>query len=245
MEAMQQLIQWVKESQRLVFFGGAGVSTESGLPDFRSKEGLYASSLDVPPETILSHDYFMTHTDQFYTFYRSRMLFPSAKPNPAHHALARLEQMGHLKSVVTQNIDGLHELAGSRRVHALHGSVHANHCMSCHRFFDLDYILQSPQVTPLCDACGGLIKPDVVLYGEGLEETVIQTAIEDIEASDCLIVAGTSLQVYPAASLIRYHHNKRTVLVNLTKTPMDHLADLKLAGAIGEIMDQVIRQVDG
>lgn len=237
-EAMQALRQWISESRCAVFFGGAGVSTESGIPDFRSVDGLYHQKYDAPPETILSHSYFYRHTDSFFRFYREKMLYLDAAPNDAHLALAKLEQQGHLAGVITQNIDGLHQAAGSRNVQELHGSVLRNYCTRCHRFAPLGEILQSEGV-PKC-ACGGILKPDVVLYEESLDSRTLERSLELIENADLLIVGGTSLAVYPAAGLIRYYRGSRLVLINLSPTPYDREADLLIAGKIGQVLGSVV-----
>ena len=233
----EKLAQWVKESKRIVFFGGAGVSTESGIPDFRSVDGLYNQQYDYPPETILSHDFFMRRTEEFYRFYRNKMLFPGAKPNPAHLKLAEWERQGKLTGVVTQNIDGLHQAAGSKRVYELHGSVLRNYCMRCGRFYDLDYIRDSEGV-PKCE-CGGTIKPDVVLYGESLDDDVVSGACAAIEGADMLIIGGTSLNVYPAAGLIDLYRGNRLVLVNKSATPRDDRADLVIRDPIGQVFGEL------
>ena len=231
---LKLLQQWVDESRSIVFFGGAGVSTESGIPDFRSVDGLYHQQYDDPPETILSRTYFDAFPEKFYQFYRAKMLCLDAKPNAAHRKLAQWEQEGRLRSVVTQNIDGLHQAAGSRRVWELHGSVLRNYCMSCHASCSAQDILDSTGPVPRC-ACGGIIKPDVVLYEESLDSQVLQGAVSDIQQADMLIIGGTSLAVYPAAGLIHYFPGKRLVLINKTPTPCDQEAALVLHGAIGEI----------
>lgn len=223
----------ISESRNIVFFGGAGVSTESGIPDFRSEDGLYAQKYAYPPETVISHDFFLQNTAEFYRFYRERMLFPSARPNAAHLALARLEEEGRLSAVVTQNIDGLHRAAGSRKVYELHGSVLRNHCMRCGEFYPLSYILQSEGI-PRCD-CGGMIKPDVVLYGESLDDKVVEGAIGAIARADTLIVGGTSLVVYPAAGFLDFFRGKHLVVVNKTPTQADENADLVINAPIGEV----------
>lgn len=227
------LQQWISQSDNIVFFGGAGVSTESGIPDFRSVDGLYNQKYDYPPETILSHSFYLAHTDEFYRFYRDKMLELSARPNAAHKKLAELEETGKLKAVITQNIDGLHQAAGSKRVLELHGSVHRNYCRKCGKFFDARYIKDSTGV-PLCD-CGGQIKPDVVLYEEGLDSKTLQDSIRYISEADILIIGGTSLAVYPAAGLIDYYRGDKLVLINKSATPMDRRANLLIQGAIGEI----------
>lgn len=238
MEPLEQLKKWVQESTNIVFFGGAGVSTESGIPDFRSVDGLYHQQYDYPPETILSHTFYVKNKPEFYRFYRDKMICLGAKPNVAHKKLAQLEQAGKLKAVITQNIDGLHQAAGSKEVLELHGSVHRNYCRKCGHMFPADYILKSKD-TPLCDECGGDIKPDVVLYEEGLDTATMQKAIFYISGADVLIVGGTSLAVYPAAGLIDYYRGNRLVLINKTATPMDSRADLKIEGKIGEVLSQI------
>lgn len=237
MDALEQLKEIMKETDNAVFFGGAGVSTESGIPDFRSVDGLYNQKYDYPPETILSHTFYRSHTEEFYRFYRDKMLCLSAKPNAAHLKLAQWEKEGKLKAVVTQNIDGLHQAAGSRNVFELHGSVHRNYCEKCHKFYDAEYILHSEGV-PHCE-CGGTIKPDVVLYEEGLDNETISGAVACISRADVLIVGGTSLAVYPAAGLIDYYRGNKLVLVNKTATSRDSIADLVIQGSIGEIFSQI------
>lgn len=240
MNELETLAQWLQESENIVFFGGAGCSTESGVPDFRSVDGLYHQQYDYPPETILSHSFFVAQTEEFYRFYKAKMLLLEAKPNPAHLALARLEEQGKLKAVVTQNIDGLHQAAGSKAVFELHGSVHRNTCTKCGKFFDAQYIKNAPGV-PWCDACGGLIKPDVVLYEEGLDDRVLDGAVRAIEQADVLIIGGTSLAVYPAAGLVRYYQGDRLVLINKDPTPYDGKADLVLHAPIGQVLSSVVR----
>ncbi len=229
-----ELRRYLDEAQRLVFFGGAGVSTESGIPDFRGAAGLYSRNGHYPPETILSHSFYESHPEEFFAFYRRHLLFPDAKPNPAHLALAAWERKGRLNAVITQNIDGLHAKAGSRRVLELHGSVYRNYCERCGAFYDLNHILQSSGV-PRC-GCGGRVKPDVVLYEEGLSETVLQEAVLAIRQADLLIVGGTSLNVYPAAGLLRYFQGGRMVLINRSATPADGNADLVLRDSIGVVL---------
>jgi NAD-dependent deacetylase len=236
-EAIKTLNEWIKESERIVFFGGAGVSTESGIPDFRSVDGLYNQKYDYPPETILSHTFYVKKPEEFFKFYRDKMLCLDAQPNMAHKQLAKLEEAGKLTSVVTQNIDGLHQAAGSKKVYELHGSVHRNYCQKCGKLYDAAYMLESKGI-PLCE-CGGRIKPDVVLYEEGLDNATMQGAIHDIAAADMLIIGGTSLAVYPAAGLIDYYRGNRLVLINKSATPMDSRADLLIQGAIGEIFGQI------
>ncbi len=237
MGQIEQLRQWVNESDNIVFFGGAGVSTESGIPDFRSVDGLYNQQYDYPPETILSHTFYRRNTEEFYRFYRNKMLCLDAKPNAAHLKLAQWEQEEKLKAVVTQNIDGLHQAAGSRKVYELHGSVLRNFCESCHKFYDVNYIANSEGV-PKC-TCGGDIKPDVVLYEEGLDQSTLTGAIRAISEADVLIVGGTSLAVYPAAGLLDYYNGNKLVLVNKTPTARDGIADLVVQGSIGEIFSQL------
>ena len=237
MNEMEQLREWIHDSDNIVFFGGAGVSTESNIPDFRSVDGLYNQEYDYPPETILSHTFFMRNTPEFYRFYRNKMIFPDAEPNKAHLALAELEKQGKLKAVITQNIDGLHQKAGSTEVLELHGSVLRNYCTKCGKFFSAQYILESDGV-PKCE-CGGIIKPDVVLYEEGLDNEVMRNAISAIANADVLIIGGTSLAVYPAAGLIDYYRGNKLVLVNKSTTPMDSRANLLVSGSIGEIFDQI------
>ena len=237
-EQLETLRTWINESDNIVFFGGAGVSTESGIPDFRSVDGLYHQQYDYPPETILSHTFFKRNTEEFYRFYRAKMLALDAKPNAAHKKLAEWEQQGKLKAVVTQNIDGLHQAAGSKVVYELHGSVHRNYCQKCGAFNDARYMLESKGI-PKCEKCGGLIKPDVVLYEEGLDQATIQGAIRAISHADVLIIGGTSLTVYPAAGLIDYYNGNKLVLINKSVTPMDSRADLLVQGSIGEIFSQL------
>ena len=233
----EKLRQWVQESKRIVFFGGAGVSTESGIPDFRSPDGLYNQKYKYPPETIISHPFFMRDPEEFYRFYREKMLFPDAQPNAAHKKLAEWEAQGKLSAVVTQNIDGLHQAAGSKKVYELHGSVLRNYCMRCGKFYDLDYIMNTPGV-PKCE-CGGTVKPDVVLYGENLDGDVLNGACAAIAGADMLIIGGTSLNVYPAAGLIDLYRGNRLVLVNLSSTPQDSRADLVIHERIGEVFSQL------
>jgi len=234
---IQILQQWINDSSRIVFFGGAGVSTESGIPDFRSVDGLYNQKYDYPPEEILSRSFFDRRPEEFYRFYRDKMICTDAKPNAAHKKLAELEEKGKLRSVVTQNIDGLHTFAGSKRVWELHGSVHRNRCMDCGRPYGLDRIRESAGV-PRC-TCGGIIKPDVVLYEESLDGYVMEQALRDIQNADMLIIGGTSLAVYPAAGLIRYYGGKRLVLINKSETPYDSHADLVIHDAIGAVLGEM------
>lgn len=234
MDETAALQKWIEESSNIVFFGGAGVSTESGIPDFRSTDGLYNQQYDYPPETIISHSFYVKKPKEFYQFYKNKMLFPEAKPNRAHMALAKLEREGKVKAVVTQNIDGLHQAAGSREVLELHGSVHRNYCTRCGRFYSLDDILKADGV-PVCD-CGGVIKPDVVLYEEGLDQDVIQRSVEYISRADVLIIGGTSLTVYPAAGLIDYYRGSKLVLINKSVTSRDGQADLVICDSIGKVL---------
>lgn len=227
----------IDESSRIVFFGGAGVSTESGIPDFRSADGLYSQKYRYPPEQIISHSFFMRNPEEFYRFYRDRMIYPEAKPNAAHLKLAELERAGKLTAVITQNIDGLHSAAGSRNVIELHGSVHRNHCMKCGKPFGLEYILSVPGV-PRCD-CGGIVKPDVVLYEEPLDEDCINRAINAISEADMLIIGGTSLAVQPAAGLIRFFNGRRLAVINKTPTSADDEADIVINASIGEALDGI------
>lgn len=234
---IETLKSWVREAKKIVFFGGAGVSTESGIPDFRGVDGLYRQKYAYPPETILSHDFFMRRAGEFYRFYRDKMLITDAKPNPAHLKLAQWEQEGKLLGVVTQNIDGLHFAAGSKKVYELHGSVLRNYCMACGKFHDAEYILNSAGV-PKC-TCGGTIKPDVVLYGESLDNDCIMGALNAIANADLLIIGGTSLSVYPAAGLIDDYRGNRLVLVNKSETPQDARADLIIRDPIGQVFSQL------
>lgn len=243
-ERMQRLRQLIKESEHIVFFGGAGVSTESQIPDFRSDEGLYSGTeqkkYPYPPETMLSHSFFVRHTEQFFAYYFDKMVYPQAKPNAAHIALAKLEQMGKLSAVVTQNIDGLHQLAGSYRVYELHGSVHRNTCQKCGRHYTLEEMLQwKDKGIPRC-SCGGIIKPDVVLYEESLDSDVLEKAVRHIMAADLLIVGGTSLAVYPAAGLLQYYGGRELVLINKTETPYDRRATLIFRESIGKVLSSAV-----
>ena len=237
MKELETLQQWVDESSRIVFFGGAGVSTESGIPDFRSVDGLYHQSYSEPPETILSHSYFETNPTGFYRFYREKMLFPDAQPNAAHLKLAELERAGKLTAVVTQNIDGLHQKAGSKRVYELHGAVSRNYCQRCKKFYPMEDIIGGIGI-PRCD-CGGIIKPDVVLYEECLDNDTVEGAVRAIRGADMLIIGGTSLVVYPAASLINYYRGNKLVLINLDATPADGMANLAIHAKVGEVLGQI------
>lgn len=237
MSSIQQLQNIIDHSKRIVFFGGAGVSTESGIPDFRSVDGLYNQKYDYPPEQILSHTFFMHNTEEFYRFYRDKMLCLDKKPNKAHFKLAELENAGKLAAVVTQNIDGLHQSAGSKKVYELHGSVLRNYCMKCGKFYSAEYIKDSTGI-PRCE-CGGIIKPDVVLYEEGLDDSTVSGALSAIQSADTLIIAGTSLTVYPAAGFIRYFNGDNIVLINRDETPFDQNADLVFHEKVGELLDKI------
>lgn len=244
MDQREQFLKWIKESSNIVFFGGAGVSTESGIPDFRSVDGLYNQTYKYPPETILSHSFFIKNMNEFYRFYWEKMICKDAEPNITHQILAKLEDQGKLKAVVTQNIDGLHQKAGSRKVLELHGSVHRNYCMKCNKFYSLEQVTaktkrdkESGRI-PLCE-CGGVIKPDVVLYEESLNEEVMSQAVYYISKADMLIIGGTSLAVYPAAGMVRYYEGKKLVLINKTSTPYDKNADLVLNCGLGEIFSLI------
>lgn len=236
---LNRLQALIEKSRRIVFFGGAGVSTESGIPDFRSEDGLYRQHYDVPPEVMLSHTYFMTHPESFFRFYREKMLVLDAQPNRAHKALAKLEREGKLSAVVTQNIDGLHQKAGSKTVYELHGSILRNYCMQCGKFYPVQAIAESDGV-PRC-SCGGMIKPDVVLYEEALDEQVVNGAVRAIREADLLIVGGTSLAVYPAAGLIHYYRGSQLVMINRSPTPADHKATLLIDQPIGETLGAVCK----
>lgn len=235
----EEFLKIIQETDNIVFFGGAGVSTESGIPDFRSVDGLYSQKYDYPPETILSHTFYVKKTEEFYRFYRDKMLCLTAEPNDTHLKLAELEAAGKLKAVITQNIDGLHQKAGSRMVLELHGSVHRNYCRTCGKEFNAEYILASDTNIPLCDSCKGQIKPDVVLYEEGLDQQIIEAAVSYIRNADVLIIGGTSLAVYPAAGLIDYYHGNQLVLINKSTTPMDSRADLLISAGLGEVFRQI------
>ena len=238
MNKIEQLKKWIDESNNIVFFGGAGVSTESGIPDFRSQDGLYNKKYKYPPETIVSHSFFVNHTEEFYEFYRDKMIYTDAKPNKAHLALARLEEIGKLRAIVTQNIDGLHQMAGSKNVLELHGSVHRNYCMRCGKRYDLSAVTNCNGI-PRCE-CGGIIRPDVVLYEEGLDDDVIKASVAAIAAADMLIIGGTSLVVYPAAGLINYYNENKLVLINKSATAVDSRADLVIDDKIGEVLSEAV-----
>lgn len=234
-EELQKIIDGHKN---IVFFGGAGVSTESGIPDFRSVDGLYHQQYDYPPETILSHTFYVKKPDEFFRFYRNKMLFTDAKPNAAHLKLAELEKAGKLKAIVTQNIDGLHQAAGSKKVLELHGSVLRNYCEKCGKFYGLDYIIDSTGI-PTCEDCGGRVKPDVVLYEEGLSQNTIEESVRAISNAEVLIIGGTSLAVYPAAGLIDYFSGDKLVVINMAPTPRDKFADLLIQAPIGQVFDAI------
>ncbi|WP_405724730.1 NAD-dependent protein deacylase [Anaerotignum sp.] len=237
----KQLKKWIDESENIVFFGGAGVSTESGIPDFRSEGGIFQAinEYGVRPEVILSHTFFMQNPEVFFKYYKKTLLYPDAKPNDCHKALAKLEKMGKLKAVVTQNIDDLHQRAGSKNVLELHGTLYKNYCMKCGKTFDLDYVTADDGITR-CDACGGIVRPDVVLYEEGLDQETIYKSVDYISKADLLIVGGTSLNVYPAAGLLNYYKGNKLVLVNKSATPYDNKAALVIAENIGEVFRKVV-----
>ena len=239
-EQLQRLSQMIGRAQRMAFLGGAGLSTESGIPDFRSSNGVYAAlkAYGRPPEELLSHDFFVRHPDVFFDYYRKYLIRPEAKPNPAHYALARLEQQGKLTAVVTQNIDELHQRAGSRNVLELHGSVYRNHCMECGKSWPVEAVLEADGV-PRC-TCSGVIKPDVILYGEGLDSATLTAAVEAIAAADMLLIGGTQLSVYPAAGLVDYFHGKDLAVINLSATPRDVQAALTIRRPIGEVLAEVV-----
>ncbi|MCI8674568.1 MAG: NAD-dependent protein deacylase [Lachnospiraceae bacterium] len=236
--ALATLKQWVEESHNIVFFGGAGVSTESGIPDFRSEDGLYRQKYKYPPEQMLSHSFFLSHTEEFFEYYKNQMLVLDVKPNNAHLALAKLEREGKLAAVVTQNIDGLHQAGGSENVLELHGSIHRNYCMKCHKFYDGAFVKAQPDI-PRC-SCGGIIKPDVVLYEEALDQDTMNRSVRAISQADLLIIGGTSLVVYPAAGLVRYYRGKRLVLINKGSTSMDQNADLVISLPIGQALEMFL-----
>jgi NAD-dependent protein deacetylases, SIR2 family len=236
-ENIKKLAELTAKSSHIVFFGGAGVSTESGIPDFRSVDGLYHQKYDYPPETILSHSFFLKKTGEFYDFYRDKMIYLDALPNTTHKKLAKWESEGKLEGIVTQNIDGLHQQAGNKKVFELHGSIHRNYCTKCHKFFSVDEILHSEGI-PHCE-CGGIIKPDVVLYEEGLDDTVIDGAVRALKNADLLIVGGTSLSVYPAAGMLQYFKGGTLALINKSPTPYDAKADILIQKGLGEVFEQL------
>lgn len=237
-DKIRQLKEIIDQTDNLVFFGGAGVSTESGIPDFRSVDGLYNMKYKYPPETIISHTFFVRRPEEFYEFYKDKMMALDAKPNKAHEKLAQWEREGKCKAVVTQNIDGLHQMAGSQKVYELHGSIHRNYCTKCHKFFDAAYVKNS-EGCPVCDECGGLIKPDVVLYEEGLDNETVSNAIYAISHADVMIIGGTSLAVYPAAGMIDYFKGSHLILINKSETARDSQADLVINDSIGEVLGQL------
>ena len=243
MNQIEELQKMIDEHENIVFFGGAGVSTESGIPDFRSTDGLYHQEYDYPPETILSHTFFQREPKEFFRFYRNKMLELDAKPNPAHCKLAQLEQVGKVKAVITQNIDGLHQLAGSKEVYELHGSVHRNYCMKCGKFYDARYMKEAPGDIPKC-SCGGIIKPDVVLYKEALDQETIRKSIAALSKADMVIVGGTSLVVYPAAGLLDYFNGEDLVLINKSATSRDRSAKLLIKMPIGEVFPRSGQEYD-
>ena len=240
MTDIEKLASLIEECDKIVFFGGAGVSTESNIPDFRSVDGLYNQKYKYPPETILSHEFFKKKTEEFYDFYRDKMLFPDALPNDAHKFLASLEERGKLLGVITQNIDGLHQKAGNKKVYELHGSVHRNYCMKCHKFYSMADIMKSEERVPHC-SCGGIIKPDVVLYGESLDEECIVKSLDILEKADLLIVGGTSLNVYPAAGFLNYFGGEHIVLINKSETFLTDRAEISINKKIGETFREVSR----
>lgn len=237
-QEIAKLQEMIDDSSNIVFFGGAGVSTESNIPDFRSADGIYHQKYRYSPEEVVSHSFFMRHTEAFYDFYKEKMMILDARPNPAHRKLAELETAGKLKAVITQNIDGLHQAAGSKVVYELHGSIMRNYCMNCHAFYGADYVKKAEGV-PYCEKCGGMVKPDVVLYEEGLDSHTIRKAVEAISFADMLIIGGTSLVVYPAAGFIDYFRGKYLVLINKSETARSVRADLSIAAPIGQILEQI------
>lgn len=243
-QEIRELTDIIRESSNIVFFGGAGVSTESNIPDFRSADGLWNEKLQInfTPEQLVSHTFFVRYPEDFFAFYKEKLVYPDAKPNAAHRALARLEEMGKVKAIVTQNIDGLHQAAGSKVVYELHGSVLRNYCMDCNAFYDERFILKSDGI-PICPKCGGRVKPDVVLYEEGLDDKILRGAVSAISKADTLIIGGTSLVVYPAAGLIDYFNGKNLILINKSETSADRRADLVIHEAIGEVFTQVMQNL--
>ncbi|MBC2581237.1 NAD-dependent protein deacylase [Clostridium sp. DJ247] len=238
----EELKSAINSSNNIVFFGGAGVSTESSIPDFRSEAGLYKTkdNFSYPPEVMLSHSFFISNTEDFFDFYKKKMIYKNAKPNAAHISLAELERVGKLKAVITQNIDGLHQLAGSKNVFELHGSIHRNYCMKCGKHFDLDYIVSSENIVPKCDECGSTVKPDVVLYEENLNMNVLNKSVEAIRNADVLIVGGTSLVVYPAAGLVDYFNGNKLILINKSSTSYDNRADIVISDSIGKVLGSIL-----
>ena len=244
MEAIQQLKQWIEESENIVFFGGAGISTESGIPDFRSVDGIYHQTYQFPPEEILSHSFYVKHPEEFFRFYKEKMLYLDAKPNIGHEMLAKLEEMGKLKAVITQNIDGLHQKAGSKHVYELHGSVRRNYCTRCGKFYSANQLLEQleEREIPSCN-CGGRMKPDVVLYEESLNQKTMEDAMREIQKADMLIIGGTSLAVYPAAGLIQYYRGDKLVLINKTATPLDNKAQLCIQDSFGKVISEAVKGI--
>lgn len=242
---IEQLTKIIKDSNNIVFFGGAGVSTESNIPDFRSSNGIFNENLNksFTPEEVVSYTFFYRHPEEFYKFYKEKLIYKEAKPNKAHLALAKLEEMGKLQGIITQNIDGLHQMAGNKRVLELHGSIHRNHCTRCKEFYDLDEFLDLEDPIPLCKTCASLVKPDVVLYEEGLDEDIINETINLISTCDTLIVGGTSLVVYPAASFLRYFRGKNLILINKSETQYDDKANLVIHDSIGKVLDECINSL--
>ena len=240
---IEELIKILKENDNIVFFGGAGVSTESGIPDFRSKDGLYNQKYKYPPEIILSHTFFMRYTEEFYEFYKDKLNSLKYEPNITHKVLAKLEKQGKLKAVITQNIDGLHQKAGSKIVYELHGSVHRNYCMKCNEFYGPEFIFDNKEIIPKCKKCGGIVKPDVVLYEEGLDDNTVEVSIKAISEADVLIVAGTSLTVYPASGLLNYFRGSKLVLINRDVTPFDNRADIIINDSLGNVFKKIDEEV--
>ncbi|WP_040328524.1 NAD-dependent protein deacylase [Clostridium ihumii] len=243
MDSYSLLRQTIENSNNIVFLGGAGVSTESNIPDFRSNDGLYTEKkkYKYPPETMLSHSFFNKYPEAFFDYYKDNMIYKDARPNLAHKALAELEKMGKLKAIITQNIDGLHQEAGSENVFELHGSIHRNYCMECNESYDLDYIINSEDIVPRCKKCGGIVKPDVVLYEEGLDENTLRQSVQHIINADTFIVGGTSLVVYPAAGLLEYFRGPNLILINKDKTPYDNRANLVINDSIGKVLSEAIK----
>ncbi|WP_010299562.1 NAD-dependent protein deacylase [Clostridium senegalense] len=245
MDKIELLKDIIKNSTNIVFLGGAGVSTESNIPDFRSNQGIYNSKnkYNYPPEVMLSHSFFKSNTEEFFRFYKDKMIFKDAKPNLAHKALAKLEEVGKLNAIITQNIDGLHQLAGSKNVLELHGSVHRNYCMGCNKFYNLDYMLKSNNNIPVCKVCGDTVKPDVVLYEESLDSDILRKSILSVSQADTFIVGGTSLVVYPAAGLLEYFKGKNLILINKEATPYDNKANLVIKDSIGKVLSEALKEL--
>ena len=240
---INELIKIIKESNNIVFFGGAGVSTESGIPDFRSKDGLYNQKYKYPPEMILSHTFFINNTEEFYRFYKDKLNSLKYEPNITHKVLAKLEEQGKLKAVITQNIDGLHQKAGSKKVYELHGSVYRNYCMKCKEFYGPEIIFDNNKIVPKCKKCGSIIKPDVVLYEEGLDDDTVNNSISAIINADVLIVAGTSLTVYPASGLINYYRGSKLILINRDSTSFDYRADIVINDSLGKVFEEINKNI--